>query len=451
MRSVALPFILTAVCFAAEDNLPMSDRVVRILSDLVRFDTTNPPGNETRVAEYLKQVTAQFGIPSETLGQDARRHSFIARLKGTGKGRPLLLFSQSDTTPVDRAQWSFDPLSGELKDKFVLGRGTKDSKALLAAELAVFVEIKRRNIPLNRDLILCVEADGAGSSAMQWLIQNHWPKIEAEFAFGEGGFSFEAEGRRVFLVQTAEKLPLRIQLTARGGNGGKPEGSIVRLSRALVRLAETEPALRLTPGVRRYFRELARLTSYDWLLPVLARLENPATAAAAAKEIRAKNPEFDALLHDTLQPLSIRTVNPRGPNTVPASAEAIVEVRRLPGESREEILGRIRGLVFELGVEVSIAPGPQTPVADASSLTSAAFRGMQNIFAKLHPEDIVAPYLAINPTGNAYLRSRNVAVYGLPLFHEPSNSGVDEKIGVSALQEGVELLWQIVLETAGGS
>lgn len=449
--SAALLLILTSVCFAAEDNLPLSDRVVRLLSDLVRLDTTNPPGNETRAAEYLKQVAAQFGIPSETLGPDPRRHSFIARLKGAGKGRPLLLFAQSDTAPVDRAQWSFDPFSGEVKNNFVLGRGSRDSKALLAAELAVFVEIKRRNISLNRDLILCVEADGAGSSGMQWLMQNHWPKIDAEFAFGEGGYSFEAEGRRVFLVQTAEKLPLRVQLTARGGNGGKPEAAITRLSRAMTRLADAEPALRLTPGVRRYFRELARLSSYDWLLPALSRLENPATAAAAAREIRAKNPEFDALLHDTVQPLTIRSVNPRGPNSAPASAEAIVEVRRLPGESREEILGRLRGLVFELGVEVSLAPGPQTPVADASPLTSAAFRGMQNIFAKLHPEDVVAPYLAINPTGNAYLRSRNVAVYGLPLFQEPSNAGVDEKIGVPALQDGVELLWQIVLEIAGAS
>ena len=139
------------------------------------------------------------------------------------------------------------------------------------------------------------------------------------------------------------------------------------------------------------------------------------------------------------------------PFDVAGVAEAIVEVRRLPGESREEILGRIRGLVFELGVEVSLAPGPQTPVADTSSLTSAAFRGMQNIFNKLHPEDIIAPYLAINPTGNAYLRSRNVAVYGLPLFHEPSNAGADEKIAVHELQDGVELLWQIVLEIADGS
>lgn len=436
-----------------EDNLPLGDRAVRILADLVRLDTTNPPGNESRVADYLKQVAAQAGIPAETLGADPRRLNFIARLKGSGKNRPLLLFSQSDTATVDRTQWKADPFSGEVREGFVYGRGASDSKALLAAELAVLIELKRRNITLDRDLILCVEADGAGSSGMQWLLQNHWPKIEAEFAFGEGGYSFESEGRRVFLVQTAEKLPLRIQLTARGavaGSPGRAESPIVRLSRALVRLSEAEPAIRLTPGVRRYFREIARLDANDWLLPYLARLENPATAAAAAREIRAKNPEFDALLHDTIQPLSLRA-NARGATSPAGVAEAIVEVRRLPGESREEILGRLRGLVFELGVEVSTAPGPQTPVADSSSLNSAAFRAMQGIFNKLHPEDIVAPYLALQPTGNAYLRSRNVAVYGLPLFREPSNAVADEKIQIPVLQEGVEVLWQIVLQTAGGS
>ncbi len=440
---------VTALCcaLAADDNLPLSDRVVRLLTELIRLDTTNPPGSETRVAEYLKQTMAPFAIPSETMGADPRRLNFVARLKGTGKGKPVLLFAQSDTPPADKSQWTFDPFSGEVKNGFVLGRGSKDTKALLAAELAVFVEIKRRNIPLQRDLILCVEADGAGSSGMQWMMQNQWPKIEAEFAIGEGGSSYEADGRMVHLIQTAEKLPLRMQLTARPGIPGRiGEGPIIRLSRALVRLSEAEPAIRMTPVTKRYFREMARLAGNEWLLPVIARLDNPGTAAVAAREVRAKNADFDAMLHDSMQPVSFRG----GGRGTPTTAEAIVEVRRLPGESREEILGRMRALLVDVGVEVAVAAGPQAPGADASSLNTAAFRGMQTVFAKLHPEDIVTPFVSLQPTGNAYLRSRGVSVYGLPLFGD-AGAIADEKIPVAVLQDGVELLWQIVLEIAGGT
>jgi acetylornithine deacetylase/succinyl-diaminopimelate desuccinylase-like protein len=446
------------VIMAADDNLPLGDRVVRQLSALVRLDTTNPPGAETRVAAYLKQITLEFGIPSEDLGADPRRHNFIARLRGNGKARPLLLFAQSDTQSVgDRAQWTFDPFSGDIRNGFVLGRGSRDNKALLAAQLSVFLEIKRRNIPLQRDIILCVEADGAGSSGMQWLLQNHWPKLDAEFAIGEGGYWFEAEGRRAHLIQTAEKLPLRIQLTARPSIPGRPEPAIYRLSRALIRLADAEPAIRLTPVTKSYFRELAKLQQYEWLLPLMARLENPGTANAAARDIRARNPELEALLHDTLQPVSMRGGGPvTGAVAVRSSgnAEAVVEVRRLPGEGREEVLGRLRALLVDSGVEVGLAPGSQTPLADASPLNSVAFRAMQSVLGRLHPEDIVSPYIALQPTGNAYLRSRGVAVYGLPLFGETpangsANGQLDEKMAVKDLQDGVELLWQIVLEIAG--
>jgi acetylornithine deacetylase/succinyl-diaminopimelate desuccinylase-like protein len=449
VRRLAGIFAFSCLTFGADENLPLSDRVVRYLSDLVRLDTSNPPGNETRVADYLKQVAQQFGIPVETMGPDLRRLNVVARLRGSGKGRPLMLFAQSDTSGADKALWTFDPFSGEVKGGFIHGRGSKDTKALLAAELAVFVEIKRRNIPLNRDLILCVEADGSGSSGMQWMMQNQWSKIDSEFALGEGGYSFDADGRKIHLVQVAEKLPLRITLTARNGGATRTEGPLVRLSRALIKIVDSEQTVRLSPVTRRYFREMAKLTGYEWLTPLIARLDAPATAAAAAKELRTRSADFDALTHDTVLPLTMRGSTRAAPV---AFAEAVVEVRRLPGESREEILSRYRALLGDTaGVEVTTAPGPLIPGADATSLNTAAFRSMQNVFGRLHPEDIVSPYLSLNPTGNSHLRSRGVAVYGLPLFGELSNAIPDERIASNVLQDGVELLWQIVLEIASGS
>ena len=154
----------------------------------MRLDTSNPPGNETRVAEYLKQVADSHQIPCELLGSDPKRKNFVARIKGSGKGRPLLLIAHSDVVPADRKQWSAEPFGAELRNGFIYGRGTEDDKALLAAELAVMVEIKRRsNIKLGRDLILLSESDEeVGSTGIDWLYQHEFQKIDAEFALNHG-------------------------------------------------------------------------------------------------------------------------------------------------------------------------------------------------------------------------------------------------------------------------
>src|ERR1700722_19103045 len=169
--TVALVLVLAVLGVAADDNRPLGERTRQYLTDLVRIDTSNPPGNETKVAEYLKQVADAHGIPAELQGGDPKRMHFIARLKGTGKGRPLLLMAHSDVVPVERSQWTSDPFGAQLKDGYIYGRGTQDDKSLLAAELAVLVEMKRRNIRPGRDIILLSEADEeAGSTGMEWLI-----------------------------------------------------------------------------------------------------------------------------------------------------------------------------------------------------------------------------------------------------------------------------------------
>ena len=267
------------VAYAADDdNRTLAGRTRQYLGDLIRLDTSNPPGNESRVASYLKQVADSSGIPAELLGDDPKRLNVVARLKGNGKNKPLLLMAHSDVVPAERKRWTVDPFKGEIREDYMYGRGALDTKSLLAAELAVMVEIKRRNIKLSRDLILLSEADEeAGSSGIQWLIKNAWPKIDAEFAFNEGGSVWESRnGTRVFLVQNAEKIPTRVVLTARGPAGHaslpRPDNSVLRLARALVKLADADQPVRVSPATRRYLRELSAFPEYDWLPPILPRL-----------------------------------------------------------------------------------------------------------------------------------------------------------------------------------
>src|SRR2546429_171518 len=184
---------------AAQQGGDLTRLAERYLVDLVRLNTTNPPGNETRVAHYLKRVADAEGIPNELVGGDRARLNFIARLKGSGAERPLLLMAHSDVVPADRSQWSVEPFSAMIREGYIYGRGAQDGKSLLAAELAVLVELKRRGVALRRPVILLSEADEeADSSGIQWLIRNAYSKIEAEFAINEGGFSFDApSGQRV--------------------------------------------------------------------------------------------------------------------------------------------------------------------------------------------------------------------------------------------------------------
>jgi acetylornithine deacetylase/succinyl-diaminopimelate desuccinylase-like protein len=442
---------IAAATAAADDNRSLGDRTRTYLTDLVRLDTSNPPGNETRLTDYLQQVADSFGIQAERLGGDAKRMNFVARLKGTGKGRPLLLLAHSDVAPVSPAeakQWTANPFGGELKNGFIYGRGTLSAKSLLAAELAVMVEIKRRNLKLNRDIILVSEADEeAGMTGVQWLIQNAWSKIDAEFALNEGGSLIETkDGTKIFGIQTIEKVPVRILLTARGtvGTGAvpRPDNPIVHVSEAIAKLSNADEPVYFNTA-RRYFMALAELPDYSWLKPLLPKLQNAATSQAAAAQVKIHDPELDAMLHTTVSFVP-------GPNV-----EGVLDVRRMPiAETREEILTRLRQIVNDPSVEVAFAPGPPLPTTQPSPRNTALYTAMERAIARIYPRDaVVAPFLSRGFTDSGFLRSRGMPVYGLPLFlREPGDTRArlaDERITPKALDDGVELLWQIVLETAG--
>jgi acetylornithine deacetylase/succinyl-diaminopimelate desuccinylase-like protein len=451
-----LCFLLPAA--AAEDNRSLSDRTRQYLADLVRIDTSNPPGNETQVAQYLKLTVEAFGISADLLGGDPKRMNFVARLRGSGKGRPLLLMAHSDVVPAEK-QWTVNPFGAELRNGFIYGRGTLDAKGLLAAEMAVMIEIKRRNLKLGRDLILVSEADEeSGSTGIQWLVQNAWPKIDAEFALNEGGSIFETkDGTRVFQIQTLEKLPTRVMLTARGTAGHSalpsPNNAIEHLSDAISRISHADQPVHLNGTTRRYFRGLSKLPDYDWLAPLLSRLENPTTAKDAAAQIRKNDPDLDAMLHTTVS-ATVLTGTGNNANVIPSVAPALLDVRRMPSETREDVLIRLRQIVNDSAVEISFAPGPQAPSADPTPTMTPLYRAMQRVIDRIYPRDVVvSPFMARAATDGNYLRSRGVPVYGVPLFlREPGESrvhGNDERISTKSLDDGVELLWQMVLETAG--
>jgi acetylornithine deacetylase/succinyl-diaminopimelate desuccinylase-like protein len=438
---------------AAQDTSALADRTRKYLEEMLRLDTTNPPGNETRVAEYLKRVAEQEGIACELLGDEPTRLNFVARLRGSGARRPLLLMAHSDVVPADRSQWSVDPFSGALRDGFLYGRGAQDDKSLLAAELAVMVELKRQALPLARDIILLSEADEeAGSTGIQWLVSHAWPKINADFALNEGGFALDTpSGVHLFQIQTSEKIPTRAILTAQGtaGHGSlpRPDNPVVRLARAITRLADADQPVRLNTTTRHYFAALAQLDDYGWLTPLIPKLNHAQTAVSTANQIRERDAELDAQLRTTISPTMLSAG--AKVNVIPNVAEAQVDIRRLPNETREEIIARLRRIINDNAVRIAPAPGQDMPATEPSSLTTALYKKMEEVFQRSAKGTVVVPYMQRGATDGSYLRQKGMAVYGVPLFvredRESRAHGNDERISLRSLEAGTKLLWEIVL------
>jgi acetylornithine deacetylase/succinyl-diaminopimelate desuccinylase-like protein len=427
----------------------------QFLRDLIRLDTTNPPGNETRAAQYMKRLMDREGIPAELAGDDPARLNFIARLHGSGAARPLLLMAHSDVVPADPSQWSVAPLAAIEKAGYIYGRGAEDDKSLLAAELAVMVDLHRRRAPLNRDIILLSEADEeAGSLGATWVVAHAWPKIDAEFALNEYSYILPtASGVPVVQIQTAEKIPTRFRLIAHGvaGHGSLPrdDNPVVHLARAIVRLKDAEQPVALNATTRAYLTAISGLPDYAWLRPLLPKLEDAAQSISAADAIRARDPEINAMLRFTVSPTMLTAGTKI--NVIPNVAEAQVDGRRLPGESHEEIMARLKRLVGDPAIDIEAAKSSEQPSTEPSSLTSPLYKAMEQVFREAMPNALVVPFLMRGTTDGAYLRAKGMAVYGVPLFRKDGElrmHGNDERISLENLGAGTDLLRKIVLRVA---
>jgi len=453
MRLVFAALACAAVGFGQAGETA-ADLAARYLPELIRLDTTNPPGNESRVARYLKQVADREGIPAELLGDDPERLNFVARLRGRGRRRPLLMIAHSDVVPADRSQWSVDPLAAVVKDGYIYGRGAEDDKQLLAAELAVMVDLHRRKVVLDRDLILLSESDEeAGSLGALWMVEHAWAKIDAEFALNEYSYILPTpSGVPVFQIQTAEKVPTRFKMTARGtaGHGSLPrdDNPVEHLARAIYRLTQADQPVQLNATTRAYLNAMSKLPDYTWVAPLIAKLENPSTASRTADEIRKRDPEIHAMLRTTVSATMLSAGTKI--NVIPNVAEAQLDTRRLPTETREEVFQRFRRIIDDPAISIE-ATSSQQPSTEPSSLTSPLYVAMEKVFRAAAPNALVVPFLMRGTTDGAYLRAKGMAVYGVPLFRKDGElrlHGNDERMSIANLRSGTELLGKIVMEAA---
>ena len=382
---------------------------------LLRFDTSDPPGNEQPAAAYLTQVLEKAGIPTETFALEPRRPNVVARLKGNGSKRPLLIMGHTDVVNVDPKKWTHPPFGATRDGGYVYGRGTVDDKDNLTAALMVMLTLKRLNVPLDRDVIFLAESGEEGSTrvGIQYMVNQQFRSIEAEYCLAEGGGVTREGGQvRFASVQTLEKIPRAIELTATGaaGHASIPlvTNPVVHLATAIEKVALWEPPIRLNETTGTYFRRLAQISPPEQAARYRDVLD-PNKVADADRWFKVNEPRHSALLHTTATP----TIVDAGYriNVIPSEAKATIDVRTLPDDDPAEILDLVRKVVGDPNVRVEYAARDVRP-GGSSGLNNDAFKAIEAGVTR-HYSAPTLPTMSTGATDMAYLRARGVQCYGI--------------------------------------
>ena len=445
---------------AADWNALKAETVAHLQS-LIRFNTTNPPGKELALANYLIDVLARDGIAAKLLVPAVDRGAVIARLAGNGKKKPVMLLAHMDVVAVERDKWSCDPFGGVVKDGYLYGRGAIDDKGMLAANLMAMLMLKRHvvdaGVELDRDVVFAATADEetGGACGMRWLVREHRDLLDVEFAINEGGRTRIIEGgKRYLAIQTAEKISHMVTATARGpaGHSAIPlEGNaIFRLGRALARLSDYREPVTLTETTRRFFAGLSRMWPVEEERDAMARLvSDDAEESAKGEAVLSRIPVLNAVMRNGIS--ATKLAGGVAGNVIPAEASAVLNVRTIPGQTVEDVIARMSVCVGD--PDVSFAIAAHTDEAPASDPDSPMFNAIRDAAFELDPEITVVPYLSTGGTDSAHLRRIGINSYGILPFpmeqeDEERMHGHDERVPLESLHFGTRLIFESVRRVA---
>jgi acetylornithine deacetylase/succinyl-diaminopimelate desuccinylase-like protein len=454
--------LLCTTAFAAAPPVDWKKQEAEILSKhraLIQIDSSSPPGNETKVDDYLKQVLEAEGIAVKTFALQPARANLVARLKGNGKKRPLLLMAHTDVVGVQREKWPVDPFGAVVKDGYIWGRGARDDKDKLAANLMVMLLAKRMGAALDRDIIFLPEsgeeADPAGVG-IGYMVKEHFPDIDAEFALTEGGGATIENGRVTRVnIQTTEKVPRRFRLVAHGtsGHGSVPrlDNPLTHLSAAVAKVGTWVTPMHLNETTHAYFEKLAAISP-----PADAARYRALLGAQPPAEIQtylAKNePEHYSMLRTSVVPTMMKAGV--GPNVIPSEAEATFDVRALPDEDIPKFFASLDTMIADPQVKVEPITANLRPVAPASKLDSDMYRVLTKVAGTMYPEAAVLPTMATGATDMAQLRAKGIQAYGIgPATTEADaiNYGAHsdvERLPEQSLYRFVEFTWRAAMDMA---
>ncbi|HTB14163.1 MAG TPA: M20/M25/M40 family metallo-hydrolase [Bryobacteraceae bacterium] len=430
--------------------------ILKHYRDLIQIDTR--AGNETKAVDYIKKVLEADGIPCKIFAQDPARANLVARIKGNGSKRPILILAHTDVVGVQPEKWPVDPFSAAIKDGYIWGRGSLDDKPVLSANLMVMLLLKRNHVMLDRDVIFLAEsgeeADTTGVG-INFMVKNHYDEIDAEYSLTEGGNATIEGGKLVSMnIGTAEKVPARVRLVATGtsGHGSVPrmDNALIHLGGAVERVGRWQTPMRLNDTTRTYFEKLATISTPEKAARYNALL-NPATADAAQRYLAENEPQAYSMLRTSVVPTMLKAGV--GANVIPSEAEATLDIRALPDEDIKKFyaeMGRIIG-----DPQVKIEPLPATrPPSPATRLDTEMYRVLERVSKQVYPGVTVLPTMSTGASDKAQLRAKGQQSYGIG----PSGTRDDftnfgahsdvERLTEGAIYPFVEFVWSAVIQIA---
>jgi len=459
-----------------------ADQAVDLLRELIRFDTINPPqpgsgkagANETALLRHVKSLLAADGIASEILESAPGRGNLVARVQGTGAKRPLLLMAHVDVVNVDRSQWSVDPMSGEVKDGFIWGRGALDDKDDAAIFAQVLRVLARSGMRLSRDVILMLNADeeSSGRYGAKWMVEQHWDRIACEYVLSEGGSALLGDSGVVqYGFETAEKVYNDFRLFIPGESGHSsvpvPRNAIFEAGRVLSRLETFQRPIRLIETTRRSFEELgAAPAGVVWGHEYLRKA---AAGDAEALNRLAQNPRFNAQLRSTVVPTIVK--GGIRENVLPPDVEINFNARLLPGDSIDDVL---RALMAHAEIpKYQILEGGEDEVekwkrvrkpedigvflvdrgldAPPSSMDTDLYRALVLTARRISPAAVVIPRMSTGATDLRFFRMKGVQSYGVspcPVgeIEESTPHHHNERVRVESVKAGLRFMLDLIAE-----
>jgi acetylornithine deacetylase/succinyl-diaminopimelate desuccinylase-like protein len=441
------------------DLAKLADEAQGWLSDMIRINTSNPPGNEMAVAKYISAILQKENIPNEVVEITPGRGIAIGHLQAgplPDAANALMLLAHEDTVGVDPTKWSVDAFGAVVREGYLYGRGSLDDKAMLAANLATMVALKRSGARLARDIVFLATADEeqGGSASIKVVIEKYWDKIACAYALNEGGRVMLKDGKVQYVgIQASEKVSYNVIVTAAGPSGHasmpRPDNAVVHLAAAIAKLGTYQVPAEPNTITRRYFEQLAKIEENDTAKWMRA-LEQSERADLAVKHLSEESPMWNSMLRDSVTPTMINAGFRN--NVIPSQATANLNVRMLPGHSIDELIGQFGKVVNDPQIKFKLAPDPGEN-APPSDITSALYKTIERITPQEFSGAIALPFLSTGATDSASLRLHKVQAYGLNPFpltesDDARMHGDDERIPVESFRKGVLFLYHVVSDFA---
>lgn len=464
MNRIALTIGLTVLLLGASklpaqathvDWTALARESQTVLSDYLRVNTTNPPGNEILGARFLKAILDREGIEArilDTTEVGPNRANLYARLRGNGSKRAIALVHHMDVVPATPSSWSVDPFSGEVRDDYIWGRGAIDMKGNGIAQLMAMIALKRSGVPLTRDIVFIGNADEElGSTGALVFVKQHPDLLrDVEYLITEGADNvLDDKGRVVYFgVGVSEKRTFWQRLTVNGvpSHGSRPtkQNPVPRLVAALYRISQYETPLHVTPGVEKFFRDIARTypePQRSWLSNVTAALENP-----RARDWILSDVSWNAVLRNTISLTGLAGSNKT--NVIPGIATADIDVRLLPDQDTTEFLKTLQTIVGDTAVHFTHLANTKAPLE--SPVDTDLFRAIERAAHDREPGAFVTTPMETAATDRPTYRKVGITTYGFSPFKIPRPEiqrgmhGNDERLSVDNVGYGVRFYYDIL-------